>query len=146
MDIRMSQNLILLPVLAQVALTLVVLTLMGPARAASMRERRQRLDDMALAGDKDWGAEALKRSNNFKNQFEVPVLFYAVTAFALITRMVDPLMLTLATLFVASRIVHTLIHIGPNRVAPRAIAFLVGLVLIVAMWVILAWRVAAAGW
>ena len=31
-----------------------------------------------------WPEEAEKRANNQRNQFELPVLFYAVVAFALI--------------------------------------------------------------
>ena len=86
---RMAQNLILLPVLAQILLTLVILALLPRARGASMRERRQRMQDMALAGKTDWNEQAQKTAASFDNQFELPVLFYVVAAFALITRMVD---------------------------------------------------------
>lgn len=144
--IRMSQNLIVLPVLAQVLLTLVVLVLMGPARARSMRANRQRLEDMSLAADKDWDEQARKVSNNFKNQFELPVLFYVVCLFALATRMVDMAFFALAWVFVLSRIAHSAIHIGPNVVAWRGTAYLVGFAALILMWAILAWRIAASGW
>ena len=142
----MSQNLIVLPVLAQVLLTLVVLVLMGPARSRSMRERRQRLEDMALAAEKDWNEAARKVANNFKNQFELPVLFYVVCLFALATRTVDTALFVLACVFVLSRIAHTAIHIGPNVVAWRGTAYLVGFAALILMWVLLAWRIAASGW
>lgn len=144
--LRMSQNLIVLPVLAQVLLTLAVLVLMGRARARSMRSNRQRLEDMSLATDKDWDENARKASNNFKNQFELPVLFYVVCLFALATRMVDMAFFALAWVFVLSRIAHTAVHIGPNVVAWRGTAYLVGFAALILMWALLTWRIAASGW
>ena len=141
----MPQNAILLPVFAQVALTFAVLIIMGLARSRSIRTRRQRLQDLSLATDKDWEPPAVQAANNFKNQFEVPVLFYAVTAFALMTRQVDPILFSLACLFVATRIVHTVIHVGANQIKARAIVFFAGAVVLIAMWITLGWRLAAAG-
>lgn len=141
----MVQNAILLPVLGQVLLTICVMFAMARARNRSMKARGQKIDDMALTTDSDWEKAALQASNNYKNQFEMPVLFYAAAAFALITRQVDPILFALATLFVSTRIVHAVIHIGPNQIRPRAIAFLVGVVVLIAMWIVLAWRVIAAG-
>lgn len=142
---RLDQNLILVPVLAQVLLTLVVLVHLGRARARSMRERRQRMDDVALATAADWSDEARKAQNNYASQFEMPVMFYAASAFALMTRSVDATMLLLAIAFVATRVVHTYIHTGRNHVMPRFIAFLAGVAALMAMWTLLGWRTLAAG-
>lgn len=98
-----------------------------------------------MAVDADWERPADKASRNFKNQFEIPVLFYAVTAFALITRNADPVLLILAWLFVLSRIAHTAIHLFSEHVMARALAYFGGLLILVVMWVILAVRVFAAG-
>lgn len=141
---RLDQTLILIPVLAQVLLTVIVLVLLGRARAQSMRERRQRMDDVALATATDWNESARKLANNYANQFETPVLFYVAALFALVTRTVDVALMLLALLFVASRIAHTAIHIGANRVQPRFTAFLVGLGAVTAMWALIGWRVLAA--
>lgn len=142
---RIDQSLILVPVLAQVLLTLVIAVLLLRARAQSMRERRQRMDDVALATASDWNAAARKVANNYASQFELPVLFYAACAFALITRSVDVALMLLALAFVASRIAHSAIHIGPNRVAPRFTAFLAGFTLLALMWLLLGWRILAPG-
>jgi hypothetical protein len=141
----MVQNAILLPVFVQVLLTISIMVAMARARGRSMKARGQKIDDMALTTDSDWEQSALKASNNYKNQFEIPVLFYAVAAFALITRQVDPILFALACLFVLTRIAHAIIHIGPNQIKPRAFTFLVGVVVVIAMWIILAWRVIAGG-
>ena len=142
---RMSQNLILLPVLAQVLLTLLLLVRLPVVRSRSMRENRQRLEDMALAAPTDWNRAAQKVANSYASQFELPVLFYVVSLAALVTRMVDLPMLGLAALFVLSRLAHAAIHIGPNVVAWRFPVFGAGLLVLIAMSGLLAFRILSAG-
>ncbi len=142
---RVSQALILIPVFVQVLLTLFVLVLLFVERVRSMKERRQRPDDVALAAPTDWSEQAQKLRNNYGNLLELPMLFYVVALFALSLRLVDVWMLGLAVAFVLSRIVHTFIHIGQNSVLPRFYAVLVSMILVGAMWVLLMWRVAASG-
>ncbi len=135
----MTPTAILWPVLVQVILTLGVLVAMGPARAQSMRENGQKLtDDDVRIGQNVWSAQAVKVAKNYANQFELPVLFYAVAAFAMITSAVDVAMVGLAWIFVLSRVAHTVIHIGPNVVMWRGTAFLVGFVALALMWLRLA--------
>ena len=76
---------------------------------------------------------------------ELPVLFYVACGLALTTRTVDIVFLTVAAAFVLARIAHAAIHIGPNVVIWRFRAFAAGLFLLVAMWGILAWRIAISG-
>ena len=142
----MSQSAIFFPVLVQALLTLSVLILLGPARARSMRETKQQLtDDDVRIGHNTWSEEATKVSNNFKNQFELPVLFYAIVAFALALKQADPVMTGLAWAFAASRVVHAAIHVGPNVVMWRGVAYIIGAVTLLAMWLLLGWRVWAGG-
>jgi hypothetical protein len=132
----MNQNLILLPVFAQVLITYFVLVVMGGRRKAALDNKATRVKDIALGQDA-WPVDATKAANNFRNQFEVPVLFYAVAAFALITRSVDAWMLGLAAIFVAARTVHAVIHLGVNVVTNRAIWYLVGVAAVLGMWILL---------
>lgn len=135
----MKPTAILIPVLVQVVLTLGVLIAMGPARARSMRENGQKLtDDDVRIGQNKWSSQAVKVAKNYANQFELPVLFYAVAAFAMITSATDLLMVGLAWVFVLSRLAHTAVHIGPNVVMWRGTAFLVGFAALALMWLKLA--------
>ncbi|MEZ5856969.1 MAG: MAPEG family protein [Hyphomicrobiaceae bacterium] len=132
----MQPTAIILPVAVQAALTLAVLIAMGPARARSMREDHLSLDDRDVRlGLNHWSDQALKTANNYKNQFEMPVLFYAVAAFAMLAGAVDVGMVTIAWIFVLSRIVHAAIHIGPNIVMLRGISFAVGVFALATMWI-----------
>ena len=135
----MKPTAILFPVLLQVALTFGVLIAMGPARARSMRENGQQLsDDDVRLGRNAWSDQAVKVAKSYANQFELPVLFYAVVAFALITSAVDGLMLGLAWIFAVSRVAHAYVHIGPNVIMWRGAAFLIGALALIAMWLKLA--------
>jgi hypothetical protein len=73
------------------------------------------------------------------------VLFYAVVAFALITKGADTLMIVLAWLFVLTRLLHTGIHVGPNKVRWRTPAFALGFLIVLLMWIKLFFHVATAG-
>ena len=132
----MNQNLILLPVFAQVLLTFAVLVVMGGRRRTALVSKATRLKDIALGQDA-WPVDATKAANNFSNQFEVPVLFYAVAAFALITKSVDAWMLGFAALFVIARAIHSCIHVGGNLVMNRAYAYMVSVAAVLGMWVLL---------
>jgi hypothetical protein len=134
----MNQVAILYPVFVQVFLTVVVYSLLlaARARALSAAGRQRGSGDIAM-GRFAWPEDAEKRAHNQRNQFELPVLFYAAAGFALIVGAVDLTMLALAWAFAASRIVHAAIHIGPNKVRWRGPVFILGFLIVTAMWVTL---------
>ena len=132
----MSQAVILYPVFVQVLLTVLVYCLLLAARARAIKAAGspRGSGDIAM-GRFAWPEDAEKRAHNQRNQFELPVLFYAVTAFALILGAVDLTMVALAWSFVASRILHAAIHVGPNKVRWRGPVFVLGFLIVTAMWV-----------
>jgi len=138
-------SLILLPVLVQIVLTLVVLALVAGRRQASMRERGPSPQDMALARDEDCSKAARQAHNNSRNQFELPVLFYAVCTGALAAGLVDAWLLGLSMLFAAARLLHAVLHIGPNVVAWRGSVFAVGALTLIAMCARLGGRILTQG-
>jgi hypothetical protein len=140
----MNQNLILLPVFGQVLITFAVLVVMGGRRRAALVSKATRMKDIALGQDA-WPEDATKAAKNFSNQFEVPVLFYAVAAFALVTKSVDAWMLGFAALFVVARAIHASIHLGGNIVMNRAYAYFVSVAAVLGMWVLLMVRTFAGG-
>ena len=142
----MNQVAILYPVFVQVLIVFIVGIMMARARGTAIRSMpRQRGNPDLAMGRVEWPDDAAKPANNYANQFELPVLFYAVVAFALITKGADLLMVLLAWLFVATRLVHAAIHVGPNKVRWRAPAFGLGFVILGLMWLKLLLHVATAG-
>lgn len=138
----MNQVAILYPVFVQVLIVLVVAVLLSRSRRRALRTMQlpRGTGDLAL-GRAPWPDDAAKCAANYTNQFELPVLFYAVVAFALIVKAADTVMIALAWAFVLSRILHAAIHIGPNKVRWRAPAFGIGFLVVFIMWAKLALHV-----
>lgn len=77
--------------------------------------------------------EAVNRpSNNLKNLFELPVLFYALCGLLLVAGQVDSTYLLLAWSFVGLRSLHSLIHCTVNIVPLR---FTVYVLASLALWI-----------
>lgn len=129
----MNQVAILYPVFVQVLLTLAVGAAMAVARMRAIATYRQANPGASLR-QLTWPEDAAKRSANYSNLFELPVLFYAVVAFALITRGADLMMIVLAWLFVITRLIHSAIQVGPNKIRWRSPVFGVGYLIILLMW------------
>jgi hypothetical protein len=63
-------------------------------------------------------------SDNLKNLFEIPILFYALTFYLFVTAQVDAVYLGAAWLFVAFRALHSAVHCTFNRVMLRFYLYL----------------------
>ena len=70
-------------------------------------------------------------SDNLRNLFEVPVMFYAMTGYLYMTRVVDETYLWTAWTFVLLRFLHSVIHCTFNAVMPR---FLIYVASSMALW------------
>jgi hypothetical protein len=123
----------LAPVFVHVALVIALVIATGRGRVAAVQAREVRLKDIALDSSK-WPERLRKLGNNYQNQFELPVLFYAGVALLIATGLADGVTLVFAWAFVASRLVHSFIHIGTNNVVHRLYAFGAGLAALAALW------------
>ena len=124
---------LLLPAFIHVALVFVIGLRMGRARFAAARQGRVKVKDIAVDSTRS-PDDVRKIANSYQNQFELPVLFYAGLALIVATGLADRVAVVLAWAFVASRIVHALIHTGSNVVIRRFQVFLLGFLLVVLLW------------
>ena len=131
---------VLLPLFAQVLLTFGLGILMFFARSGALSRRELRWQDIAL-GQPGWPVEATKRANAFRNQFEMPVLFYVLMILLIITKHADVVMVVLAWIFVLCRIVHATIFVTSNYVPMRGISYGVGVLVLLIMWIIFIVRI-----
>jgi hypothetical protein len=136
----MSIEAILLPMFAQVALTLVLLFWMGYLRIRAIRTGKVKADQIALR-EPNWPLRVTQIGNAYHNQLELPVMFYVVMLLALITNTLDIVIYMLAWMFVLSRLVHAYIHVTSNRLDRRGGLFMVGAVALTLMWVIVVARI-----
>ena len=139
-----DQNLIFIPLLAQVLLTAIVYFWMFKKRIAEMKHSRINPQRLATAAE---GVELLKAvagpADNFKNLFEVPTLFYVAAITLYVTQMVDITFLILSGVFVFFRYIHSFIHITYNHVMHRFSAYLVSTLTLWLMWVMIGIRLFA---
>ena len=135
---------LLLPVFVEVALTFALMLWMGRLRMGALVSGRVKQEDIALR-QPNWPARTMQVANCFHNQLELPFLFYVLVAFILITSTNSLIFVVLAWVFVASRVVHAFIHTGSNDVRQRGLALGIGVVALIAMWIIFAVRILATG-
>jgi hypothetical protein len=124
---------VLLPVFAQVILTFVVAYMLAFHRVSLIRSGALRGKKIALR-EPNWPDHVNQISNNYLSQFELPVLFYVLMILLLITRKADYVMVMLAWIFVALRIVHAYVHLTSNRLSARGPVFILGAIVLTIMW------------
>ena len=135
----MNDTRILLPALVMVALTFVVWFRMFFSRLGQMKRGRIHPQSVAMSAQMIERVKDSRASDNFRNLFELPVLFYFAVVVASITGLVDQVLLTLAWVFVALRIVHSAIHCSYNIVMHRFYAYVLGGITLLVLWAWLAY-------
>lgn len=125
---------IFLPAFAMVVLTIVVWLRMYTTRVAQMK--RERIHPQAVATSAQAAARLTdsRAADNFRNLFELPVLFYLALVVAAVSGLANTTTLALAWLFVLLRVVHSVIHCGYNKVMHRFQAYLAGGVVLWVLW------------
>lgn len=136
----MTLQAILLPVFVQIGLTYSLGLWMAKARRDVFLRRELRWPEIALK-QKPWPEQAQKLANAFQNQFEIPVLFYVLVAFAILAQEAGPVFVILEWLFVASRIAHAVVFVTSNHVPTRGLAYIAGSLLLLLMWVMFAFNI-----
>lgn len=111
-------------------------------RRSPKRDRQEgtKIRDIAL-GQPNWPVRATQIGNCFKNQFEMPVLFYVLIALALPLRHVDLVIVSLSWIFVLTRFVHAGIFVTSNDLNYRSLGWFAGVIVVFAMWVYFALKI-----
>ena len=136
----MSQQQIYFPALTLVALTLVVWLRMYFMRIGQMKRERIHPQSVATSAEASARLTDSRAADNFRNLFELPVLFYAAVLLIAQAGLESPWTLGLAWLFVLLRVLHSWIQCTYNKVMHRFKAYVAGGV---ALWVL--WGVIACG-
>ena len=123
-----------LPMLGMMMLTLLVWVYMFIQRVRYAQSHRIDIEKFKTPADVQAliPGEDSSASNNFKNLFELPVIFYAVCLYLMLAQQVDSFYVNCAWVFVVLRLVHSLIHCSYNKVSHR---FMVYLLSAIALWV-----------
>lgn len=127
-----ENTLIFVPVLAHMLLVFALFIKLGIEKTKAVRAGQV---DRALAAldSQAWPEPVRKVSNSIDNQFQLPMLFYALSFIAYLSGHGGPVVVALLGLYVVSRYVHAYIHITSNYVPQRFRAFLAGTLLLLAL-------------
>ena len=140
----MIQETIFLPVLALVALTVVVLLFTAGKRFRAVGAGHIGPNDFALGESANVPADVSLGNRNYMNLLELPILFYVVSLALYVTGNVDGLVMNLAWAYVALRVIHSLVHLTYNNVLHRLGVFAISNFVLAAIWVVFGMRVLAA--
>jgi hypothetical protein len=136
----MSAQMVLLPVFVLVGLTFALLLWMAGVRRQALVGGETRVRDVAL-GQPNWPTRATQIGNSFKNQFELPLLFYILIALALPLRHADLFIVLMSWVFVITRFAHAGIFVTSNDMKQRSLAWFAGVLVLFAMWIYFALRI-----
>jgi len=136
----MSAQMVLLPVFVLVGLTFALLLWMAGVRRQALVDGETRVRDVAL-GQPNWPTRATQVGNSFKNQFELPLLFYTLIALALPLRHADLFIVLMSWVFVVTRFAHAGIFVTSNDMKQRSLAWFAGVLVLFAMWIYFALRI-----
>lgn len=130
----MLRDAALYPAFAMAALTFAVWLRLFATRIPEMR--RERIHPQAVASSRQ-AAERFRdtrAADNFRNLFELPVLFYLALVVAMLLGLAGDGFLMLAWAFVGLRAAHSAIHCTYNKVMHRFLAHVAGAVVLWTMW------------
>jgi hypothetical protein len=132
----MAQTAIFGPFFATMLLTLLVWVYMYIRRIRFITMNNIDPKDLAVPGALAQlsPAEVSNPSDNLKNLFEIPVLFYALALYLFVTSQVDVTYVSAAWIFVAFRALHSVVHCTLNLVMLR---FYLYLIATLAVWFML---------
>jgi hypothetical protein len=134
----MNQSLIFIPVLAHMLLVFTLFIKLGIAKSSAVKLGEVNRKEATL-NPKAWPESVVKISNNIGNQFETPILFYVLAIMIFVTNNLNSVVLTLMSIYTATRCLHSYFHITKNFVPNRLKAFLVGVLILLGLTV---WQLA----
>lgn len=131
----MPQSTIFGPFFAMALLTLAVWVYMYVRRLHFIASHKINPQDLAVPGALPGLAPpaVATPSDNLKNLFEMPVLFYALILYLFVANQVDAAYVGAAWVFVAFRVLHSAVHSTFNRVTLRFNLYMISTV---ALWFI----------
>lgn len=129
------------PCAAMVGLTALVWLKLYADRLGEMRARRIDPQQLATVRDAAGKLDRTAAADNFRNLFEVPVLFYVLCAALALNGGSTPGFVAAAWGYASLRALHSLIHVTYNRVVHRFLAYVASTLLLFGMWIALFARI-----
>jgi hypothetical protein len=134
----MDPRLIFWPIIAMLILVAIVMARMFFERVAQVKREGIRISEIRSASQMATRFKDTRAADNFRNLFEVPVLFYLALLVAFVTFQVSLITLTLAWAYVALRYLHSYVHCTNNRLRYRMPVYFASFAMLLIFWAVLA--------
>lgn len=122
---------------AMVLLTFAVGLVTVITRVSVINKKQVSIKAFALMDYQKMPDKVTQTTRNFNHLFEVPLLFYVAASLCVYLSIDNYLTLALAWLFVASRYLHSFIHLTYNNILHRLSIFWLGFICVLGLWIVL---------
>jgi len=128
---------------ALAAWTFIVLLIIPVVRIRAALRREVRPNDFRYGESAAVPGQVSLPNRNYMNLLELPVLFYVVCLILFVTAGAHAFTVAIAWLYVALRMVHSLIHLTYNHVIHRLAVFALSSTALAVLWVLAGLHLAA---
>ena len=130
-----QQQAIFGPFFAMIVLTIGVWVLMFVRRIRFIRGNKIQPEQLLRPGElaRISPAPVANVSDNLKNLFEIPVIFYVFSLYLYVTRQVDTTYVITGWIYFVFRVCHSAIHCTVNAISPRFYSYLLSCIALYSM-------------
>lgn len=134
---------ILMPTVAMTGVIAAVWVKLYVDRIGEMKAKRIGTEDFKGPNSVKNSLEVINAADNFKNLFEMPVLFYVLCGLVAVSGLGTPALVCGAWVYVGLRAAHSFIHCTYNRVMHRFVVYALSSLCLFGLWALFAVKLMA---
>jgi len=112
-----------------------IVFMVGFSRIRAVRAGRVGRGAFRLGESPDVPADVTVWNRNLMNLLEMPLLFYVVSIAFYVTHQVTHRVVTLAWIYLALRLAHSLVHVTSNRTLVRLSCYAASNIVLLSLWI-----------
>jgi hypothetical protein len=131
----MRQEAVFVPMSVLALWTGCMVFMVGFSRVRAVKAGRVRRGAFRLGESAEVPDDVTVWNRNLMNLLEMPLLFYVVSIAFYVTHQVTPRVMTLAWIYLALRLAHSLVHVTSNRILVRLTSYAASNVVLLMLWI-----------
>ncbi len=131
----MRQEAVFVPVSVLALWTGCMVFMVGFSRIRAVKAGRVRRGAFRLGESPEVPDDVTVWNRNLMNLLEMPLLFYVVSIAFYVTHQVTLRVVTLAWVYLALRLAHSLVHVTSNRILVRLTSYAASNVVLLMLWI-----------
>jgi hypothetical protein len=131
----MRQEAVFVPVSVLALWTGCMVFMVGFSRIRAVKAGRVRRGAFRLGESADVPDDVTVWNRNLMNLLEMPLLFYVVSIAFYVPHQVTPRVVTLAWIYLALRLAHSVVHVTSNRILVRLTSYAASNVVLLSLWI-----------